>query len=110
MSWRNVLCTDPNCHKGCWHLGPQGQQCFYNTEQKLCELLGIPWRQDLDLDHLLSMIRDKLASLPGPEDYAGQIKLAEANVGQLLRSSGRPIHPASLTAIEEDKDAEDTSR
>ena len=100
MSWRNVLCTDPNCHKGCWHLGPQGQQCFYNTEQKLAEMLGIPWRQDLDLDYLLSMIRDKLHALPGPEDYDGQMKLAK----QKQRATTLPVHPASLTAIEEDKE------
>lgn len=92
MSWKNTLCTDSRCDLGCWHLGPQGQQCWFTAEKKLCNALGLIWHQGFELDHLITLVQDKLAQLPGPEDYAGQIKLATQRT-----------HPAILTAEPEDK-------
>ena len=95
MSWRNVLCTDTRCEKGCYHLGPQGQQCWYQTEQELCRILKLHWHQGLELNTLLTMIQDKLAGLPAEDDYDAQVKLATRFAA---------IHPAKLTAEPEDKD------
>lgn len=55
----NNLCTDPDClqARGCQHLGPRGQHCFFEVEKALCELLHIPWKQDLSLKQLIAEVR-----------------------------------------------------
>lgn len=98
MTYRNTLCVDNRCNSpaGCAHRGKQGQYCDFSVEQSLCNVLKLHWHPGLELDSLLAMIQDKIAALPSPDDYAAQVKLATART-QL------PIHPATLTASEEDQ-------
>lgn len=90
---RNPLCVDSRCFQTCAHRGPKGELCYFEVEQKLCDILNLTWIPSLDLDNLLSIVRDRLAQLPSEDDYNAQIKLAQRNL---------PIHPATLTAEEDE--------
>jgi len=99
MSYRNTLCVDNRCNSpaGCAHRGKLGQYCDFSVEQKLCEVLGIAWNPQLELDSLLSQIQDKLSQIPH-DDWSKEVKLAERLTARTLPAK----HPAQETFNEED--------
>lgn len=100
--YRNTLCRDARCNgpNGCYHRGKANSYCDFSTEEKLCEILGLVWHPGLEIDMLIATVRNKLAMLPGPEDWDSQVRIAKRNL---------PPHPATLTAPQEDKDPDGNS-
>lgn len=84
----NRLCTDEACKaRGqCQHMGPRGDYCNFDTEQRLCAMLGRSWVPQLDLDSLLREVESRLegdASLTAK--LAERMKPAPANSLASLR-------------------------
>ena len=53
MTYKNTLCTDPECTHDCGHRGPKGQYCYFEVEKKLCQLLAKTWLPTITLDELI---------------------------------------------------------
>ena len=70
--FRNTLCVDAACEKGCAHLGPQGRHCFFEVEKHLCSALGIPWHQGLRLEDLCRQVAQRL-NTHDPEELLSRI-------------------------------------
>lgn len=79
----NSLCSDPDClaNRGCQHLGPKGQHCFFEVEKELCEVLNIPWNQGISLKYLLAEVRFRLT---GKETLPDELPIALKSTDELV--------------------------
>lgn len=58
----NRLCADESCKaaRQCQHMGPKGDYCNFEIEQRLCAILGRTWVQQVDRESLLAEIERRL--------------------------------------------------
>jgi hypothetical protein len=99
MNYINSLCVDQRCRsqQSCWHLGPQGQHCYFYAEKVLCDLLDLEWHPHYDLDYLLSQVRDKL-------DAAKKQKLPTDKYTEAILKAEKDTKLPVLHAFETDKE------